>query len=312
MIEVTIAIPVYNREKMVVQALESALAQNVKGLEILVVDNCSTDGTWEVLQGFSDPRLRIVRNETNVGLQGNFNRCLELAGGRYVMVLCSDDRLLNDAIANLMEFVHGNKPPVLVSGGGRAVDELGRVVSTEGKVIPPGRYRKGDAMKLALTIMAGYRRNIFNLPSGVIFNRQTALKTGGFHPTMASTDFEMFLRLSSEGDIVIIDKDVCEVVRHSGANSLRPDIRGILIDETLSVIEKYGAVFGERFLKEMKAIFSGAQLLAVPIYLLKGNWKAVRGCLKIPMKYGVFLHEMIVGMLEHLWLRFFGKKESCI
>src|SRR5579885_2083954 len=94
----TIAIPVYNRAQLVRQALESALAQDLENTEILVIDNCSTDGTWETLHEYSDPRLRLVRNPTNVGLFGNLNRCLELAEGKYLRILCSDDRLLPGCI----------------------------------------------------------------------------------------------------------------------------------------------------------------------------------------------------------------------
>jgi glycosyltransferase involved in cell wall biosynthesis len=89
----TVAIPVFNRKDMVQRAVASALAQPVSSLDVLVVDNCSTDGTWDALQRLSDPRLRLVRNSHNVGLFGNFNRCLDLATGTYLRFLCSDDTL---------------------------------------------------------------------------------------------------------------------------------------------------------------------------------------------------------------------------
>ena len=67
----TVAIPVYNRRDLVQRALQSVLTQDIDDLDILVVDNCSDDGTWEALTAYRDPRLRLVRNERNVGLFGN-------------------------------------------------------------------------------------------------------------------------------------------------------------------------------------------------------------------------------------------------
>lgn len=65
MIKCTIAIPVYNRKNKSLNhvALESALAQQLRDMEILVVDDCSTDGTWEVLQTYHDPCLGDVKNK---------------------------------------------------------------------------------------------------------------------------------------------------------------------------------------------------------------------------------------------------------
>src|SRR5450432_379001 len=95
----SIAIPVFNRRDLVHNALRSAIAQAVPNLEILVVDNCSTDGTWEALQAIRDPRLHLVRNDSNLGLFGNFNRCLELSRGEYVCLLGSDDDLTEGFLA---------------------------------------------------------------------------------------------------------------------------------------------------------------------------------------------------------------------
>lgn len=88
---VSICIPAYNRADMIGKAIESALAQTFTGIEVLVVDNASTDATGEVVARYHDPRLRYVRNPANLGLFGNFNRCIELARGKYIHILHSDD-----------------------------------------------------------------------------------------------------------------------------------------------------------------------------------------------------------------------------
>lgn len=90
---VSILIFVYNREDLLVPCVRSALAQTVEDYEIVLVDNASTDRTWEVCQDFArqDSRVRIFRNETNTGPVRNWIRSIEEARGQYAKVLLSDD-----------------------------------------------------------------------------------------------------------------------------------------------------------------------------------------------------------------------------
>ena len=92
---VSVVVPVFNRARMVREAIESALAgAPAVPLEVVVVDDASTDDTWDSLRAYADPRLRIARLERNSGQSAARNRGLELAAGRYVKFLDSDDVLL--------------------------------------------------------------------------------------------------------------------------------------------------------------------------------------------------------------------------
>ncbi len=88
---VSICIPTYNREKMVGKAIGSALAQTYRNIEVIVVDNASTDATEAVVRSYADPRLKFFKNPTNLGLFGNFNQCLAHAQGEFIHILHSDD-----------------------------------------------------------------------------------------------------------------------------------------------------------------------------------------------------------------------------
>ena len=79
---VSVCIPVYNFATLLWGAIDSVLRQTLQDFEVIVCDNCSTDDTWHVLQGYHDPRLRIFRNETNVGPWANFNKVMSLAQGK--------------------------------------------------------------------------------------------------------------------------------------------------------------------------------------------------------------------------------------
>ncbi len=97
---VSIIIPVYNRVTLVVKAIETAINQTYSNIEVVIVDNCSTDGTWDVLQQYAnkDQRIKVFRNAENIGPVRNWEACLNQCKGEFVKVLFSDDWLPIDYI----------------------------------------------------------------------------------------------------------------------------------------------------------------------------------------------------------------------
>lgn len=100
---VSIVIPVYNREDLVKEAIDSALSQTYDNVEIVVVDNCSTDNTWQVISNYKTPKLRAYRNESNLGPVLNWKRGIELSHGVYVKILFSDDMISENFIERSIE-----------------------------------------------------------------------------------------------------------------------------------------------------------------------------------------------------------------
>jgi glycosyltransferase involved in cell wall biosynthesis len=90
---VTIAIPTFNRAALLKGCVQAALSQTYTNIEVLVSDNASTDDTQKVLREFNDNRLRVVRQETNIGLYPNLNACVAAAKGEYFVLVCDDDRI---------------------------------------------------------------------------------------------------------------------------------------------------------------------------------------------------------------------------
>src|SRR6266436_2758128 len=85
-------IPVYNGEKFIRQTLESVAKQTLRPDRVIVLDNCSTDGTERIVKEFQPIKCEWIRNPTNIGLFGNCNRALEFAPEtKYLLLLCADD-----------------------------------------------------------------------------------------------------------------------------------------------------------------------------------------------------------------------------
>src|ERR1039458_1313155 len=90
---VSFVVPCYKMAHLLPQCVNSILGQDYENFEVLIMDNCSPDRTPEIAQSFNDPRVRHIRNESNVGHIRNFNKGITLARGKYVWVLTADDLL---------------------------------------------------------------------------------------------------------------------------------------------------------------------------------------------------------------------------
>ena len=91
---VSVILPTYNRAQLVLESIYSVLNQTYSDLELIIIDDQSKDNTDEVVGKYlSDPRVSYYKNPSNLGLVGNFNRALELAGGDYIKFLLADDKL---------------------------------------------------------------------------------------------------------------------------------------------------------------------------------------------------------------------------
>jgi glycosyltransferase involved in cell wall biosynthesis len=93
-VKVSVCIPTYNGAEFVAKAIESVLAQTFADFELLVIDDSSNDATVDIVRSFTDPRMRICRNEKRLGIPGNWNRCLSLARGEYICLFHQDDIML--------------------------------------------------------------------------------------------------------------------------------------------------------------------------------------------------------------------------
>ena len=97
---ISIVIPVYNREKLVVKSIESSINQTYKNIEIIIIDNNSTDKTYEIAKYYSDsyPHITLYKNSMNVGPVRNWIEGIQKANGKFIKLLFSDDWLSNDYI----------------------------------------------------------------------------------------------------------------------------------------------------------------------------------------------------------------------
>ena len=125
---VSICIPVYNGADFIWECIGSALAQTDGRFELLVLDNCSTDGTAEIVTGVRDSRIRYIRNETNIGSIANFNRCIEHARGEFFVLLPHDDLLRPNCLKEFLDKLQHHERAGFAYASCATVDAAGRAM----------------------------------------------------------------------------------------------------------------------------------------------------------------------------------------
>ena len=102
---VSVCIPTYNGALYLQECMESILGQTFVGIEILAVDDRSSDKTRAILDSFAkrDARVRILSNARNLGLVGNWNRCIELAQGEWIKFVFQDDWIAPECLERMLD-----------------------------------------------------------------------------------------------------------------------------------------------------------------------------------------------------------------
>lgn len=125
---VCICIPTYNAAATIRETLASILAQTYTNLVIHVSDNASTDKTLEIVESMADPRIHIHRHEKNIGGEGNFTRCINLAEGKYTAIFHADDIYKSEMVARQVAFLESHPDAGAVFTEADMIDESGNKI----------------------------------------------------------------------------------------------------------------------------------------------------------------------------------------
>ncbi|WP_168214780.1 glycosyltransferase family 2 protein [Mycolicibacterium sp. ELW1] len=219
---VTVCVPTYNSEATVERCLRSISSQDYDNVEVLVIDDCSTDDTVTICRKYSDS-IHVLTNDHNLGLVGNHNRCIRLARGKYVKFVHADDYLLPGAIS-LMVSALESFPQAMLAFSRRTVDStvetfLRDSSELHGPLEPLSECTDGVVL-LERFIRDGARRNLFGEPTAIMFNRDAGESVGGFsHELPQLLDVGFCLALLEHGAAAWIDKPLSVRVHTYGTTS---------------------------------------------------------------------------------------------
>jgi glycosyltransferase involved in cell wall biosynthesis len=215
---VSILIPTFDRPHYLAEAIDAALAQTYRNLEVLVFDNGTMDETLGVAQQAvrRDPRVRFQRNERNLGMSGNFNALFDAARGEFVVAIGDDDSLLPEFVAKLAAAM---VPPVrvsfsnqyLIDANGRRLDERTEAHAERyGRdTLPAGVMQNADVASWQLSI-----------PMSASLLHTADMRRLRFREDMNTPDIEFFIRLAREGAaFCFVPERLMEYRVHLGAET---------------------------------------------------------------------------------------------
>lgn len=177
-----VVIPAFNAARWISDAIASVLAQTHRDWSLVVVDDGSTDGTGDVVAGFSDRRIHLVR-QTNAGVSAARNRGVAELGGSALLFLDADDWLAPDALLSL-HTVLAESPHAVAAGGACMFVDTGIARA------PPS----GDILPRLLV------RNLFANGGHLLLRAEAVRAAGGFLPGIAyGEDWEFWIRIALQG-----------------------------------------------------------------------------------------------------------------
>jgi glycosyltransferase involved in cell wall biosynthesis len=303
---VTIGIPSYESARFIGEAISSALSQDFADLEVLVIDDASSDGTLDVARSFDDPRVRVLSNETNLGPGRNWNRVLEEARGRYVKVMGSDDILLPGSVSAEVDVLESDPGVVIVTGPRKVVTESGFRMLRRGNGGLRGRVNGADAGRQM--IRRGF--NLVGEPCATMLRASAVREVGGFHEADPyCIDMDMWLRLLAVGDLYVLDRPVASyrIVGTSWSASVA-DVQG---DDVIGLLRSAAGrgAFGttpsdaDAGARRVRSYAAGRRLLyrvlfddemrKRVLYLFVGGWNTLFGYLAFAGLY--FLLHSVLG-----------------
>jgi glycosyltransferase involved in cell wall biosynthesis len=209
---VSICIPTHNDALVVADAIRSARAQSYAALEIVVLDNASSDDTGDVVRRAAekDARVRYVRHPRDIGMAGNFSACIAVARGALVQILCADDALEPGAVQALARALMNHPQAVLAACGRQVCDSDLRPLR-----VARSRARFEEVAGVDLMRECFARGNRIGEPSAVMFRRDAGLR--GFSTEYSQlVDLEMWFHLLSRGAAVLLPDALCRVRQHAG------------------------------------------------------------------------------------------------
>lgn len=199
--EVTVAIPVFNGEKFILEALESIVEQTRPVDHIVVCDNQSTDKTVSIINQFKskykDIDIQLHINHANIGNIKNYNKCLKLCSSDYLLILSSDDKLKPKAISKLAAFLNDHPNVAFVVGEKDFFDESGNIIETARKK-QDRIFKKGEVMEFILAT------GMWIQHSSTLFNTKYTNEIGLWDPDYIGGDERFYAAVVQKFPIALL------------------------------------------------------------------------------------------------------------
>ena len=217
--KVSVCVDVHNYADYLPDALQSILGQSFADFELIIIDDCSTDNSFEIARDCAarDSRTRAIRNSSNLGMVKTWNSCIHEARGDYIKFVQADDYLATpDALGAMVALMESSPAISLLASAMQFVDAAAR---------PTGHWSCFDGKRLLSgtgVIQRCFRdqRNLIGGPSAVMFRRYRAGR--GFNGLYSHcADLEMWFHLLEQGCFGFLNEPLCAYRRHAKQDTVK-------------------------------------------------------------------------------------------
>jgi glycosyltransferase involved in cell wall biosynthesis len=216
---VSICVPVYNAERWLGEALESALRQTHADFELVLADNASTDASVQIASSFGDPRIRVETARRTIGAVANHNRAVRLARGELVKFLHADDLLLPACLSEMVALMNEDERIALVFAPRDILVEGSDPEWAETYARPHENFarleRTNEGRCLFRELLkTGFNENWIGEPTATLVRRVALERVGLFNERLYQiADLELWARIAYEHRVGFVNR-TCSVYRH--------------------------------------------------------------------------------------------------
>jgi glycosyltransferase involved in cell wall biosynthesis len=280
--------PAYNTERFIAASIRSALDGDEPDVEVLVIDDGSTDGSVEAARAVGDPRVTVIQSPASGGPSRPRNIGLRTARAPYVSLLDSDDLLKPRKLGASLAALDRHPSAGFAFGNYERMDADGNVFETSfDYAYPVFRGLKSEPAGTDWRLIPqrelarGLLYENFIGTSGVVVRRDLALSLGGFDETLANADdFDLWFRLAHSADALYSPVIGHSYRVHSASVVHRPHIRNAV--SRITVLRRERARWSERTARRQldRLIAENLAVIGYQQRLQRQRWLAVRSCLQ--------------------------------
>ncbi|RYD76633.1 MAG: glycosyltransferase [Sphingobacteriales bacterium] len=267
---ISVVLAVYNGGAYLRRSVESVLEQDLAAYELLILDDCSTDGGFEWLQGLTDSRIQLFRNETNRGLFYNLNFLINKSNSPLIKLWSQDDIMYPHCLSSFVDF-HKRHPGIGFSYSGRdMIDKNGKIKENNSIDNTPEIISTELHARIAY-----YTGSIAGNIANTCISKTALDKVGSFKEDMKiSADFDMWVRLAEHFDTGFIHLKLIQLRDHEGQLSRNEKYYINHVKEDLLVYRYLDSYVTERQKAEGKIIVRSHKLVFYYTLMVKAFFKA--------------------------------------
>jgi glycosyltransferase involved in cell wall biosynthesis len=234
MVQVSVCIPCYNGAAYLRECLDAVLSQSFSNYEVIIVDDQSSDNTWEILNQYASQynHISLFKNKHNLGLVGNWNRCIELASGEWIKFVFQDDLIAPECLERMLNAAKPDSSLIFCRRD--FIFEEGTTQSTRDTYLEANALVERlfpdscpvTARQFSELVLNNMERNLIGEPTVVMLHKRVFQEFGNFNPHLiVSCDTEYWIRVGIHTGVIPVAENLASFRVHGASVSARSHLQ---------------------------------------------------------------------------------------